>query len=187
MTIGLVYGFSEGPVRSRELEACLAKAGLHIVSPEVADIIVTHSGGCVMIPQQHRAKLIICVAPTLGPATNHLVVTQLKKFRDDIKALGVRGFSKRNTPNAINIIPQMRRNIRMIRRVKLRGRSLPPATHGAIIAYSGDVWSQTVTKEQVMAYPNYTFLTHSGDHDDLWEHPEPYAKLIQTIATQAGL
>src|SRR5690349_1106305 len=83
--VAIIYGWSEGPWHGKKLRQEISNAGFEIIKqPEKADIIIAHSGGCFMLPQQSRAHLVLLVGLPYWPG-KHPVRSLRQKIKDETK------------------------------------------------------------------------------------------------------
>lgn len=67
-TVCILYGFCEGPRMAGRMLRALARAGHTITDdPYQADVVIAHSGGCFIVPNDLPAKQIIMIGLTYWP------------------------------------------------------------------------------------------------------------------------
>lgn len=187
-TVAIIHGFAEGPAISKRLRQALAGAGFKVVKDvREAQVILAHSGGLFLLPDNLEGKIIILSAPSIGYIGNSLVRTGLQKiwydFRHAGKSGGIGKWLVKTFFNAIYIIGHPRTVKRMWRAAKKSGATLP-AYHTRkvlVIGHRGDPWSGHISAGEITKHVGYCFLSHQGMHDDLWSNPQEYISVIQYL------
>src|SRR5262249_25082501 len=84
-TVCLLYGFCEGPRLAGRMLRALDKAGFAVVDdPYQAEIVIGHSGGCLLVPDDLPAHGIFQIGPPYWPG--HWVLRSLiEKNVNDFK------------------------------------------------------------------------------------------------------
>jgi len=180
-TVGILYGFAEGRLTSRILRKELKQAGYDYANPNLADIIISHSGGYLVMPETFRAKLIIYVDPnTWGEQS---LFTSLKqKLRYDYNL-------RKSQKQMITWLLQGLRNdiyvLKVLHTWKLargyRAKPLPPATdaHCAVIRNRHD--NYCTTPGLLNWSTIQTYLSCEGGHDDIWNNPHKYVEILDRL------
>src|SRR5688572_18120710 len=87
MKVAIIYGWAEGHWHGHRLRKELKAAGLEYShDPANADVIIAHSGGCYMLPDNSQANLVMLVGFPYyaGP---HPIKFLPKKIKDEFKDL----------------------------------------------------------------------------------------------------
>jgi hypothetical protein len=186
LTCAFSYGFVGGPGLSRRLRKQLKALGLVPTDAiEQADIIVAHSAGCWLIPENARPKLVIYVGMPLAQAYPHK--TFIAARRENIQAF----FKNLHVLRGIYMalcglyygLTQPLRNRDIIRGVK----QAQPATEfsgaqAVFIANRNDPWPRSDKLQAYMDDRDWAFIGLPGAHDDIWEHSDRYAAIINYYA-----
>lgn len=70
--VAICYGFVGGPLHAKDFRERLNRAGFNLVSdPSDAEIVIAHSAGCWLIPQNIKPKLLIYIGMPLTNARAH--------------------------------------------------------------------------------------------------------------------
>lgn len=179
-TVAIIYGFCEGKRLAGKLKKAIV-AGGYALAPNArdADIVIAHSGGCFLVPDDTRASLVVLIGltfwpgKTLGSRARQKLRMEYDLFRGEgqlgawlIKTLW-NGFYFWN----------IRRDLVMQRRLRtydmhgLQGRTV---VH---IRNEDDAFcSPQITTAPFLSDAH--FVTVSGQHDDWWIHPERYIDVI---------
>lgn len=180
-TICVLYGFGEGPrVGRRLVKALTAKGHDVVVDPAGADVIITHSGGCLLLPSEIRAKQIIHVAPYYWPNKSWFACMS-RKLLDDLQTHHAEGdlhFWAHKTFWNFVYFWRMSANFKMMRRLKGKDRW----RHGEITAVVRPRFDTfCIPEPKSLPYkPSAVYISMPGSHDDCWRDPAPYISLIQS-------
>lgn len=175
----ILYGLCEGPMVSRAFREALQKRGGVVVCDlSDADVIVTHSGGCFLLPNKVRAKRIVHIGLPYWPG-RPIVVGMIRKIIADAilhRRSRATGFWLHKTLWNLVYFWKMPSNVRMLRGL-----------------YKGALWKHgaitTVVRpsEETLTTPDFssmpfigaaTFVTVTGQHDQCWWKPRPYIDII---------
>ncbi len=159
----------------------LDKAGFKVVdNPYVAEIIIGHSGGCLLVPDDLPARHIFLVGPTYWPGRS-MLRSLLEKNASDFKSHR-RGRLARQWADKfrwnVYYFWNMPRNIAMLCALKN-----PPswrARHVTVVRNHDDSFC-TPDFNSLPFTHKARFIELPGQHDDIWLHPEPYIQLLQSI------
>lgn len=187
--LAILYGTNEGPALAWRLKPLLAARGYELTTNIArADCVITHSGGVLFLPNNLQGKMVLIAVPSTG-YSGSLAGAMFGKIALDIKHAWqqkemVFWFRKTalNLYYAINI-PRTAKLYILSRKL---GHALPvcQAKKVAVVVQPHDPWSRDMPPETVNAHPSYTFITIPGQHDDLWQHPAAYVKLLAKLSGQ---
>jgi hypothetical protein len=187
-TVAIAYGLGEGPAVSKRLRAALSHEGYALIdNVSQADIVIAHSGGIYSLPTDATNKVVLLVGPSCGRRGRSLAWTQFNKVGQDlrfsVKHRRVGSWLRKSYHNAAYVARDPRAVKTMWRAAQSRGNFLPAlnADQVAVICYKGDPWSGYIEAEQVEHNKHYSFIEHSGVHDDLWSNPQEYISVIQYL------
>jgi len=180
-TVAIMYGFSEGPGLANAFTDALEKAGFQVIADVMqADIIVAHSGGCYLVPEDSRAGLVILLGATFWPGRPLFIRAMQKIWRDSAShwQAGQFGAWGKKLFWHSTYFWCMPRNVAMWRHQdpktwpKLAGKRV---VH---IRYTDDAFCGPAIATSGLL-PNATFVNLSGQHDELWRHPEQTVAVIR--------
>jgi len=181
LTVCILYGFGEGPRVGAHFERALTAKGYRIVrNAGRADIIITHSGGYLLVPQAIRAKQIIHIAPYRWPGKSWLVCIGAKLL-NDLHAHhreGELAFWIRKSCWNFVYMWRLPANIRMLKRLQ------SPAIwrHGNLCVVVRPRFDTFCTPrcQELPFRPSAAYLSLGKHHDDCWRHPHTYLDLLQS-------
>jgi len=183
--ICIIGGFTEGNHHATKFVRLLREAGFGITKrAEVADIIVTHSGGYLFLPDDLSTKTVVMVAPPCGYQSSKFNLFW-RNWRIDFRAhyttgaLGV--FWRKDLYNFWYFITKPGYNYRIVRGVA-RFRFKLLRTHAKktiVITNRDDLWTRHIPERALQEEPAYTFIGLVGAHDDLWLNPERYVAILK--------
>lgn len=180
-TVCILYGLGEGERVGLRFQKALRLKGYQIVrDPARADIIITHSGGCLLLPKNIKARQILHIGPYYWPGKSWAACAA-QKLRDDIRShhtVGdLRFWLHKSFWNFIYIW-QIPKNIQMFVSIGKDDRW----QHGDITTVARPRFDAFCTPD-----PNAlpfkkppAFVTTPGYHDDCWRDPEPYITLLKS-------
>lgn len=185
LRVAILYGLLEEPRHARRLIPLLKSNGYEVVeNPAEADLLITHSGGCYLLPKGIKAQIIIFVNPVYKPEKT-LGLSLGRKIKNDFNAHRKNGsllFWSKKT--ALNVL-----SIRLLKRYRLmwngRGkRNFPINAVGkqvALIRNRNDEFSSSAAARELALTNNWLFQEVEGTHDDLWHTPAVYVEFINTF------
>lgn len=183
----VIHGFMGGKLHSRNLEQALKSRGyLPAANLQSADIIISHSGGHILLPGNTKAKLIVLIGAAL-PQENPKSIflsSNYRIWRDARRE----GHAKRNVLWNLGSIAyglcQPKRNYSIMRQVMI-GKRLPqdiPRAQIVFIANKHDKWPKGAKLQYLVDKMSWAFLSMPGAHGHLWEHPADYIAIIDYYA-----
>jgi hypothetical protein len=187
--LAILYGTNEGPALTWRLKPLLAAEGYELTTNIVqADCIVTHSGGILLLPPDLHNKVVFVTVPSTG-YTGSLAGAMMGKIALDIKHAWQQGemlFWLRKTAVNLYYAVNIPRTVKLYAANRKLGHALPAcqAKKVAVLVQPHDPWSRDMPPETVNAHPTYIFMTMPGQHDDLWQRPAAYVKLLAILDEQ---
>jgi hypothetical protein len=164
----------------RRFEKALAAKGYQIIhDASQADIIVTHSAGCLLLPKKVRAKQII----QLGPYwPEHLwFAAAWRKITDDMrthhKASDLGFWLDKCMWNFVYLL-RLPTNFRFAQGIK-HGSHWRHGHITTVVRARFDPFCEQWPKSQSFE-TSPTYLSFPGNHDDCWRKPAPYIALIKS-------
>jgi pimeloyl-ACP methyl ester carboxylesterase len=177
-SVAIIYGFSEGSLTGRRLREQLKSRNYSLIIPEQADIIISHSGGFLLLPDDLTGKTLIYV----GANTWHMpLLTSLKtKLRYDFnerrqhKQLGQ--WFLHGVRNLWYIPSQHTLRLAKVYRTK----PLPPITAQTIVLRNQhDPYCDSAAA--LRWGDSAVYVSLPGGHDDIWDNPSAYVDVIQSV------
>jgi|GEM_PF-728986 len=183
-TYAIIHGLAEGSFISRNLRQALATAGFQPAAEQVADIIITHSGGFFALPKHSKAKLFLHINPSYWPG-KPLYKSTREKITYDFRLHRQRHQLKQwwlsSGANLIYML-NIRHGLRMLAGVahrKSRFTHLPKSNHIFVRTHRDNYCDPYALLKAIGN--KHTYLTLAGHHDDCWREPEPYVRLMQSL------
>jgi hypothetical protein len=174
-TFTILYGLAEGPYQSQELVPLLEKRGYcQTGNAQVADILITHSGGVYLIPKTARAQTLLLVGIPCWPDRS-IVSSILRKWWLEEKNVQ---WLQKMTYHLWYTLTGLPRLIRMY--TGRRQHNLPSGAGRRVVLVRNDqdVFLHPQSALELAKKQGWDYHQLPGQHDDLWENPEPYVKLI---------
>lgn len=180
ITVAILPGFAEGLHHARQLTNTLESAGYKVVdNASSADIIIAHSGGCYLLPEQNRAKAVFHVGYPYWPGRSILRAACMK-IADEYRQLPFLYWMRDNVVNVLHmllILNSWRTTWGYANRVRIL-QNLPAGQ--TFVVNQSDSYTQLEALRDV-AGANHTYLTLPGYHDDLWDNPKLYVNLLKSV------
>ncbi len=165
----------------RQLVKALKQAGFTMVSDaSQADVIIAHSGGCYLVPEHNRARLIVQIGLAYWPGHIWLLSTVRKVAREISAArhehrLGEWGRKwLYHMLYAFNLGPALR-----MARNHAATKPWNSPQRQIIVRNRHDVYCSPEVYKLAFRGPR-AFISLPGEHDDCWDHPERYVSLLQS-------
>lgn len=177
--VAVIYGFCEGMMLAGELKRALEQNGF-IVTRDVAaaDIILAHSGGCWLVPSDAQAHIVMLVGVPLWPGRS-LSVRMARKIRQDFIAFKRAGrlnaWLTKTLWNGVYFW-RLPNTARMFQRRNDRTFASVHTQTVCIVRNRND--TSTPNLHEVVELPHASFVSLPGEHDDIWENPERYVRLL---------
>jgi hypothetical protein len=182
-----IHGFVGGRGHSRILRKYLkAKGYSEAKAPDAADIIIGHSAGCLMINPKTKAGLIVLVGAAL-PQTDTNKTFKTANMVNWQTAVRNHYLLRRIYWYLLSMGMMMarpKRNISIVRTIKA-GTDIPSYTQAkqvVFIANKDDPWPHSPRLNSLMDETPWAFLSLEGSHENIWEHPDYYADIIEAYA-----
>lgn len=181
-SVAIIYGFAEGKWQGRLMRLALAEVGYRLENnPTLADVIIAHSGGCLILPNSKKQQEIILIDPPYWPGRPMLksLFSQLLSDPTWRKQNGQLGYwLQKLLWNTYYIFRHPIRNLKMyVPSHKVRLFEILPQQEITIVRNQGDPWCSPETKSRA-AKNNIPFYELPGTHDDCWLNPEKYIKVV---------
>ncbi|TAH36271.1 hypothetical protein EYC59_01170 [Candidatus Saccharibacteria bacterium] len=89
-TVAFLYGLGEGNWHSRQFRQLLEASGYLVVQdPSKADILITHSGGSLLISPEYAARTVLVINHTYWPGRS-LVSSHWRRQQHGLRTYGFR-------------------------------------------------------------------------------------------------
>lgn len=182
-TIAIIHGAFEGPAISRRLTDALHQAGFVIVQdPAAADIIFAHSGGCYLVPPKNQAKLVVLAGLPYWPGRPWVIATAKKLLQD----AQLRRDQHNQSYNWLRkellharYTSHVGAHLRMWFKQNIRN-DWNGDQPQVIIRNQHDAYCRPDITELPFRGPR-TFISFPGGHDDCWDNPKSYVRLLQSL------
>jgi hypothetical protein len=179
-TVGIIYGFAEGGLTGYKLRKALRKAGFGITNAEKADIIIAHSGGYLVLPHKLQARTILYVgANTWDQPLPASLKQKLHYDYTDRKAKGqLLTWLLHGLRNDMYIL-RIPHTFRLARGYRSKP-SQPPTVQRTIVVRNQ--YDSYCTGQALLNWFGITtYLSLDGGHDDIWNNPDRYVDVIQSL------
>jgi hypothetical protein len=181
-----LYGFAEGRAIGKVLRRELRQAEyINTRFKSRADVLIAHSGGCLLIPKKNKAKLIVLVDPPFWPGKN-VVKSILQKIKRDYshhrEVKNVKRLSAKTGHNGRYLLTTAPRTARM--RKAHRQQRFPEPMKGQkiiLIRNLHDPFCSPTIAQELPQAQHYEFQEFAGEHDDIWHYPKKYIELIDSV------
>ena len=176
-SFAISYGFCEGPRHAKKLNSLLNHAGYLSKPLNEADIIIAHSAGCWLIPNNIKPRLVIYVGMPLSSNYKTLLSANRNSLRE-----GVHHNARVKLNNAYHGLRQPIRQLKIVRNFKSAKPVFFPNSHAVFIANRHDTWPRSEKLQSYLNNHSWSFISLPGVHDDIWIHPERYVGIINYYA-----
>lgn len=176
MNVGIIYGWSEGKWQGKLLRRELNTQGFSVTSDIAsADILIAHSGGCYLLPENGKANLVLLVGIPWHP-TEHPLRGLMRKVQYEVKDLW---WYKKTFFNIWYLLTRPLRWVRMYHAWK--SKRLPSTSESIVLAVrnKNDHFMHPVDSAALATSRGWKMENLTGHHDDLWINPKPYVELIK--------
>lgn len=185
LTFAISYGFVEGSFHALKLDRLLKKAGfVPAKNMHDADIIIAHSAGCWLIPNNAKPKLVIYVGMPL-PLTS-AQKTWLKSNWLSMRLFISKGhvfqMLRIGLLNTYYALLQPRRSLDIIHGSKSAQPVIFPDSSTVFIANRHDPWPRSKQLDNYVESNGWSFLSLPGSHNNIWQHPIYYVDIIKKYA-----
>lgn len=186
-SVGIAYGFNEGPALSTRLYAALAARGFSITTDlSAADILIAHSGGLFLLPKDTAGKTIFIMNPSCAPLRKFPVTFVQKMWtecRQNVKDGHTGEWRRKAARNVWCALTRPVHNWQVATRNLKHAAHLPDITAKKVLVVTArhDPWAARLPLAETARLPRYTFLSHAGTHDSLWLTPGHYADIVQSV------
>lgn len=180
LSVAIIPGFSEGRHHSRGLRHALLEAGFVLArKPEQADIIIAHSGGCMLVPQAHKARAVLFVNYTYWPSRS-LGTSLRMKLAEERRRVGTWQWLKNCALHDAYILNPFH-TLKYLRVWPQRGGYLADLDHGQYFIHNRHDPYSNPDSLVAMAGDSHAYISLPGYHDELWDDPTPYVHLLQSL------
>lgn len=178
-SVCILHGFCEGPRVSRKFRAQLVASGFRLTKDaSKADVLIGHSGGCFLIPEETRATQIIQIGIPYWPG--HSMASSIwRKIVADLashRGGGLLLWIRKTFWNMVYFW-NMPANVRML----LARKAGTMWKYGSITVVARPELDTICTSEMdILPFSHKaTHITIQGHHhDDCWRYPQKYIDLI---------
>lgn len=176
MRVYIAYGWPEGKWHGKHFRESLRKAGYQNTnSLKQADIIVAHSAGCYMLPDSLTAKLILLIGIPNWPGRSLFKCTSEKVI---LEKKNLYWFQK-TLFHILYGVSQPRRLFNAYRNHRKKYILANNAIRVLAIRNKHDTYMDASTNRKLSVERGWVYKDLEGQHDDLWQNPQPYLDLIK--------
>lgn len=173
----IYYGLGEGRAVGQKLIRALKQSGYTLcASVEEAEIIIAHSGGCFLVPPETKARVLLVNLPYYpGRSLAMSIFLEVKMdFFQSLHEHRIINFTKKTLWNLI-YYTRIKHNLAMY-----SGRRQANMWNIAyvILIHNQDDPFCISEIESLPFRHKYQKIIIPGQHDDLWDNPQPYIDLL---------
>jgi hypothetical protein len=180
MTYAISYGLAGGRLHAHRFTQKMKAAGFALASPETADIIIGHSGGCWLIPETAKPRLVVYVGMCLQQSELRQALAEAR--RSSSRRNMFAGNVATRLKSSYYSLTQPKRNLSMIRMAHHAKPVVFPKVDTVFVANRHDPWPNADALSDYINHYDWSFINMEGAHDDIWEHPERYVSIIKHYA-----
>jgi hypothetical protein len=186
VTVAILPGFTEGPWHLALMALELEQAGYKYTAlADKADVVITHSAGCYLLPSTQRNVLIILISPPYWPGKPMVLCLMQKILSDFIvntKRSSIKFWLQKTKHNSLYFWGDLRWNCNIIFKVhRHKFYEALPEKQITIIRNTHDFICTPDIAKKLPKQAKFKLHELPGEHDDCWYDPEPYIKLIDSI------
>ncbi|HKR82061.1 MAG TPA: hypothetical protein VJR27_03600 [Candidatus Saccharimonadales bacterium] len=185
--VHIIPGFTEGNGHTKKLVRALTANGF-VLADNAADanIIITHSGGCFLLPDALAGKTVLIANPPWdyrGSIFKNTLCKITLDIREHRQLRAMKQLARKSVWSGLYFVSCMPRHVQMYRQMPRFAALLKQsgARHIIVVAAKGDPWTRHISIRTIEQNPWCTFLSVATMHDDLWMHPARYVAIIQSI------
>ena len=174
MTVSIIYGWPEGNWHGKAMRQYLRQNGYEVTAnPQTADVIIAHSAGCFLLPQNSQAKLVLLIGMPLQTGQN-LAKSTLQKIELEPKDWW---WLKKSCFNTFYLFTKP---VRWIKMNRAWNKPLPKYKNAKylLICNLMDAYMDPDESQNFAKFQGWSFKTFEGQHDDLWQNPKKYVDEI---------
>ena len=182
--MAIVHGWAEGPWQSQDFVSCLENAGFSLAdNPAAADVVVAHSAGCFLVPENINAQLIMLIGLPFWPG-KPLPASLMQKLvleaKQHQKRHNLGWFANKLAHNTWYILARPKSFWSFFK--NRHSLKLPKASAGlkvVLVRNKDDRFCTPKVMELLPMAEDYNFVEMPGIHDDCWIDPAGYVDLIR--------
>lgn len=182
-TVCIIPGFAEGWHTSWRLRKSLQKRGFVISkNPQTADVLIAHSGGCFVVPEQSNAKLILLIGLPYWPGKSLLKCIAEKNkmaLKTAIREKTLPAFMRKLPWHAL-YMGNLVRNFQMLGGHK-SGVVWQTKSPKTILIRNRHDANCTDNVNDLKFENQVALLSLPHEHDDCWDHADLYADVVQSL------
>jgi hypothetical protein len=147
-------------------------------NPHTADVLLAHSGGCLLVPADTQAKLILNVGYTYWPG-RPLALSHAMNARQQFMSSAARKQLLSELGWGFVYIAHFAHTLRLVKAWPRRQKKLTSAD-GRFVFVRNRHDSFCAPHMLISLTPHSSLVSLPGDHNDLWHHPEVYINLLES-------
>jgi hypothetical protein len=180
-TVAILYGLNEGRLISKNFIKQCERGGFTVINnPSDANIIFAHSGGCLLVPPDNSADLIIMIGLPFWPGRPLFSSIARKLWLECIAAVSKQRILSWFRKLATQLIYSfdLHATYRMAANRSF-ARPWNNNQHQVMVRNRYDTFC-TPNMQNLPFHGPRSFVSMAGGHDDCWENPLPYIELLQS-------
>jgi hypothetical protein len=184
--VALIYGTAEGKWHGKRFVRALQNAGYEVTNDtQRADIVIAHSGGCLLIPETHSYQAVLLINPTDWPG-NSPWRQGARKLAGDARYYLFRKplyYAQKNLWALFYVLTKWPHNKSLLAGAKvfdLPNTTPIPNAPTILVRNDDDPWCMAELTPSQKRYKRLKVIHLPGDHDDCWLHPDRYVNLLQS-------
>lgn len=182
LTVYILPGWAEGPKVTKRLQRELKKAGFQPCQQiEEADIIITHSAGCHLLPPHLNPKFVMVINPSYWPERPTLINITYNVVLDlpsQIRDHGLIPMLRNRLWNIFYIVTAPLRTLKVWRSLKQVLFELLIHKKILIVRNNSDCFCTPDIAQITQSHKNIEVAALPGLHEDCWFNPKPYVDLL---------
>lgn len=185
--ICIIYGFAEGRALGKALRREINNQNFIITNrASKADIILAHSGGCLLVPNNNQAKVIILLNPPYWPHKKIMLSAKQRAVRDlnyhKQNGLYFKKWAIQTFHHIKYILLFIPKTLRMYLSHKKTKFPIPREGQSIMILRNEhDPFCSPNIASELPQAKFYQFKQLPGEHDDIWHHPKPYVDIVRQM------
>jgi hypothetical protein len=182
INVAIKEGWAGGKWFTRPLRQQLAAAGYAVTDVRHADAIIAHSSACYDLTIKSPATLYILIGPPYWPGKSIFSRVFAKKRADNHAVRlnhGWKYWLSKNIHEIIYVFAKPSYTVTALRNngsLDFLGELQTKSVY--LIRNQDDYFCSADIQTALAAYPNVTYVSMPGEHDDYYTNPQPYIDLL---------
>ncbi len=180
--VAVIPGFTEGKWHTARLLSPLETNGFTITPVDQANILITHSSGAYLPKARKKVDLLVINGLPMFSRKTTIAKISKKVYRDfdTYRKQGrSRDWAQKTSFNSYYFFRHPLIWFEMLMRLDVNNLNHLQAKKIVIINNQQDIFNKSSVIEALAKERNWIYYQVSGDHDDIWEHPDKYVAIIK--------